>query len=76
MPASPQIVPVDLEATLQAQGFAFVEGSAMRPWLERAGALDDPQAVEPASTIWASSAPRWACIDADLPQFPKMPPPA
>lgn len=41
MPASPQIVPVDLEATLQAQGFAFVEGSAMRPWLERAGALDD-----------------------------------
>ena len=42
----------------------------------RAGALDDPDAVPPGSTIWAASAPRWACIDADLPQFPKMPPPA
>lgn len=41
MPASPQIVPVDLETTLQAQGFAFVEGSGMRPWLERAGELGD-----------------------------------
>jgi hypothetical protein len=27
-------------------------------------------------TIWTSSAPRWACIDADLPQVEKQPPPA
>jgi hypothetical protein len=44
--------------------------------LVRAGALDDPNLAEPAATIWTSSAPRWACIDPDLPQFPKMPPPA
>ncbi len=42
----------------------------------RAGALDDPGLAPPASTIWVSSAPRWACIDADLPQFPKMAPPS
>jgi hypothetical protein len=42
----------------------------------RAGALDDPDIVEPATTIWASSAPRWACIDSDLPQFPKAAPPS
>lgn len=42
----------------------------------RAGALDDPDIAPPTTTIWASSAPRWACIDADLPQFPKMPPPS
>ncbi len=42
----------------------------------RAGALDDPNLAEPASSIWTSSAPRWACIDADAPQFPKAPPPA
>ena len=42
----------------------------------RAGALDDPGAVQPATTIWASSAPHWACVDADLPQFPKAAPPS
>jgi hypothetical protein len=42
----------------------------------RAGALDDPEAARPASTIWASSAPSWACIDPDLPQHAKAAPPA
>jgi hypothetical protein len=59
-------------------GTALFSEAEPRPHLIiiRAGALDDPGEVEPASTIWASSAPRWACIAADLPQFPKMPPPA
>ena len=37
----------------------------------RAGALDDPDLARPSTTIWASSAPRWACIDPDLPRFDK-----
>ena len=42
----------------------------------RAGALDDPNAIEPAGSIWVASAPRWACVDPDLPQIPGQPPPA
>ena len=42
----------------------------------RAGALDDPTVVEPAGSIWVASAPRWACIDPNLPQIPGQPPPA
>jgi hypothetical protein len=42
----------------------------------RAGALDDPGLAQPGSTIWTSRAPRWACIDPDLPQHPKAAPPA
>jgi hypothetical protein len=42
----------------------------------RAGTFDDPNLAKPAMTIWTSSAPRWACIDADLPQVEKQPPPA
>jgi hypothetical protein len=41
----------------------------------RAGALDDPNLAEPSAAIWTSSAPRWACIDPDLTQFPVQPPP-
>ncbi len=41
----------------------------------RAGALDDPELARPTATIWTASAPRWACIDADLPSFDKAPPP-
>jgi hypothetical protein len=42
----------------------------------RAGALDDPGVARPSGVIWTSSAPRWACIDPDLPSFPAQPPPA
>jgi hypothetical protein len=42
----------------------------------RAGALDDRDLAEPSATIWTSSAPRWACIDHDLKQFPGQPPPS
>ncbi len=45
----------------------------------RVGALDDPGAVPPASTIWTAAAPGWACIDPALPALdgqPPAPPPA
>jgi len=42
----------------------------------RVGSFDDPNLAEPAMTIWTSSAPRWAGIDAALPQVEKQPPPA
>ena len=40
----------------------------------RAGALDEPDLVQPSVSIWVSQAPRWACIDPDLPQFPQQQP--
>src|SRR5690242_3603040 len=42
----------------------------------RVGTFGDPDLATPAMTIWASSAPRWACIDPDLPRVEKQPPPA
>jgi len=55
----------------------FSEAEA-RPHLiyVRAGTFDDPNLVHPAMTIWTSSAPRWACIDAALPREERQPPPA
>ena len=55
----------------------FSEAEA-RPHLifVRAGTFDDPNLAKPAMTIWTASAPSWACIDADLPQVEKQPPPA
>ena len=41
----------------------------------RAGTLDDPNLVEPAVTIWAASAPRWACISKSIPRVLRQPPP-
>jgi hypothetical protein len=54
----------------------FSEAEA-RPHLifVRAGTLDDRELIRPASTIWASQAPTWACIDPALPQLPAQPPP-
>ena len=40
----------------------------------RAGALDDPNIVKPATTIWVSQAPAWACIDPALPKVAGQPP--
>jgi hypothetical protein len=55
----------------------FSEAEA-RPHLVfvRAGSFDDPNLAPPDMTIWTSSAPRWACFDADLPQVEGQPPPA
>ena len=41
----------------------------------RVGTMDDPSAVPPATTIWTSQAPTWACINGDLPQVERQPPP-
>lgn len=43
------------------------------PMRVRAGTLDDPELIAPQSIIWASSAPSWASLDPELPQFPKGP---
>lgn len=40
----------------------------------RAGNLDDPSSITPASNIWTSSAPQWACMDATLESFARQPP--
>ena len=42
----------------------------------RVGTLDDPGIGEPAATIWARSAPGWACIDEALPRYEGPAPPA
>jgi hypothetical protein len=54
----------------------FSEAEA-RPHLTfvRAGSLDDPDIVRPEATIWTASAPGWACVDADMPQWQGQPPP-
>lgn len=41
----------------------------------RGGTLDDPQIAKPMATIWTSSAPDWACIDASIPGIEGQPPP-
>jgi hypothetical protein len=41
----------------------------------RAGTLDDPNAIKPVATIWASTAPDWACFDPALPTIEQQPPP-
>ena len=55
----------------------FSEGQA-RPHLifVRVGSFDDPDVATPAVTIWASSAPPWASMDAALPRVERQPPPA
>jgi hypothetical protein len=39
----------------------------------RAGTLDDPSSISPASNIWTSSAPAWACLDTKLESFNGQP---
>lgn len=39
----------------------------------KAGTFDDPESFKPQMTVWTSSAPPWAVIDPNLPQFPKDP---
>ncbi len=41
----------------------------------RAGTLDDPEVARPATTIWTSQAPTWACIDGVLPRLAGQAPP-
>ena len=59
-------------------GTAVTSASEARPHLVilRAGTLYDPELARPSLTIWADSAPSWACIDTRLPTTPRQPPPA
>jgi hypothetical protein len=41
----------------------------------RAGTLDDPSAVKPRSSVYASRAVHWDPPPAGLPAFPELPPP-
>ena len=58
-------------------GTHVTTASDARPHLigVRAGTLDDPSVVEPKAIIWTSRAPRWACLDPELPHFEGQPPP-
>ncbi|MFO1389458.1 GFA family protein [Cellvibrio sp.] len=40
----------------------------------RAGTLDEPSDVKIDALIWTSSAPKWAYLDPNIPQFEKQPP--
>ena len=40
----------------------------------RASCMDDPDAVSPGMTVYASRAPKWAQINSDGPVFADMPP--
>ena len=59
-------------------GTPMFSQAEVRPHLiiVRAGTLDDPAQVRPVATIWTESAPHWAAIHPDLPQFTGQPPPA
>lgn len=59
-------------------GTAMFSEAEARPHLIfiRAGTLDDPEVAQPAMTIWTSQSPTWACINSDLPQVERQPPPA
>lgn len=41
----------------------------------RIGTLDDPSSVRPTMNIWTVSAPEWSCMDPDLMQVERQPPP-
>ncbi len=58
-------------------GTQLFSAAVVRPqWIiVRVGTLDDPDVVEPQSTIWAASAPSWAVIDLDIPCLDGQPPP-
>jgi hypothetical protein len=51
-------------------GTSLFSRAEVRPQLigVRVGALDDPELARPEVTIWASQAPSWACIAADIPR--------
>lgn len=62
----------------RACGTSLFSEAESRPHLifVRAGTLDDPEIARPASTIWTSAAPSWACINEALPRVERQPPPA
>ena len=59
-----------------AQMYSRTVEPAGLPIRVRAGTLDDPELIAPTAIIWAASAPSWAPLDPDLPQYPAGLPPA
>jgi hypothetical protein len=59
-------------------GTPLFSAAASRPHLLfiRAGALDHRDDLAPATTIWTSQAPAWACIDPTIPSLALQAPPA
>lgn len=54
----------------------FSAAEARPQWVfVRVGTFDDPGSVQPSLTIWAASAPRWACLDPNVPRVAGQPPP-
>ena len=54
----------------------FANSSAFQQFrVVRIGTLDDPSSIKPEVNIWASSAPRWACMDSSLKLEPRQPAP-
>jgi hypothetical protein len=41
----------------------------------RVGTFDNAELIRPAATIWAASAPSWACIEESIPRHEGQPPP-
>lgn len=60
-----------------ACGTQLFSAAEVRPHVVfvRAGSLDDTELAPPTGIIWTSSAPSWACINADLPKIEGQPPP-
>jgi hypothetical protein len=58
-------------------GTQIFSAAESRPHLVfvRSGTLDDREIAKPSSSIWVSSAPSWACIDTNIPQIQRQPPP-
>lgn len=58
-------------------GTPLFSAAEARPHLlfVRAGALDDPGLMAPQATIWTAQAPAWACIDPEIPEIERQPPP-
>ena len=59
-------------------GTQIFSESESRPHLVivRAGTLDDPGIAKASAVIWTKSAPSWAHLDPELPQYPGQPPAA
>ncbi|MBE9608640.1 GFA family protein [Chitinilyticum piscinae] len=60
-----------------ACGTQLFARSSARPQFAvvRAGNLDDPSSIRPTMNIWASSAPKWACLDPQLERIEQQPQP-
>ena len=58
-------------------GTQVLSAAEARPHLVfvRAGTLDDSEVAAPSATIWTSQAPKWACINQNLPRVAAQPPP-